>query len=78
MINPELKENDPALAEVVEQLLDRYDRQFDLTVTEDQATLAEGLHELGHHIATNGQHATVEIAHGPKGLTALNITIAPK
>lgn len=68
-INPILAENSPNLAEVIESLLRRYDRSFNLNKVQDQATLAEGMRELGEHVALNGKLAKLEIEHSSTGLT---------
>jgi len=78
MPNPELRETKPELADVVEQLEARYGRAFDLGEMADQATCAEGMQELGRHIARNSSQATISIGVGAKGITQVTITANPK
>ena len=78
MPNPELQENDPALAEVVDQLESMFHRSYNLSEMADAATLAEGLHQLGMHLAQNSQVANVSIGVGANGITSVSVTATPK
>jgi len=78
MPNPELQDNDPALAEVVEQFEELYARSYNLTSMADAATLAEALHQLGLHLAHNSQNANLSIGVGGHGITSVNVIATPK
>lgn len=75
-LNPELVENDPQLAEIVEQIISRYDRSFDFSNLADQSTFAEAMHELGQHLALNKAKGQISISHGSKGINGLSINVS--
>lgn len=77
-ISPVLKEEQPELAEVIEQIMRRFDRSYDLSQMEDASTLAEGLHEIGGHIALNGARASVSIDVGGQGIVSISVNVTPK
>ena len=76
-VNPELSADDERLAQVVESFLNRFSRTFDLAKVEHRATLAEACHEIGHHIAGGSTTATLQLQHGPKGVTGFTVTCNP-
>ncbi len=77
MSNPELKENDPELAALIESLESRFHRNYDLSKVEHQAILAEGSHEIGEHIARNSASASLQVGTGANGVVSLTITCTP-
>ncbi len=77
MVNPELKENDPELAKLIESFEGRFHRNFDLSNVEHAATLAEGCREIGDHIARNSSSATLQVGTGADGVVSLTVTCSP-
>lgn len=78
MPNPILLENNPQLAELIQSLLDRFEGHYDLQKVEDQATLAEGLREIGAHIARNGKTASLKVVVGDDGVRTLTVQTIPR
>ncbi len=77
MSNPELKENEPELAALIESFESRFQRNFDLSNVEHAADLAEGCREIGEHIARNSSSASLQVGTGANGVVSLTITCNP-
>lgn len=72
-----LKENKPAIAELVEQWQAKYNRTFDLKDPAEQATFYEGLVELGRHIAAASDSANLNVQVSVQGVSGLKVTAVP-
>ena len=77
MINPEIKENDPELASLIESFEGRFQRNYELSNVEHAATLAEGCREIGEHIARNSSSAILQVGVGADGVVSLTVTCNP-
>ena len=72
-----LKQNKPAVAELVEQWRAKYNKTFDLTDPSQQADFYEGLVELGRHMASASVFGTLNAEVSVDGVCGLTITARP-
>ena len=72
-----LKQNKPAVAELIEQWRAKYNKTFDLTDPAEQADFYEGLVELGRHVASVSIFATLDIKVSIDGVSGLTVTAKP-
>ena len=77
MLNPELIERHPELAQEIEQLQSIFDRVYDFSSHEDQATFAEGMRTLGRHVAVNSVQGRLSIGVGTNGVVSVSVTATP-
>ncbi len=55
-----LDQNNPAVAEFVESWRNMFEKSYDFSKTEDQATFYEGVMQMAKHVATTNATATLK------------------
>jgi hypothetical protein len=73
-----LKEKNPSMAAYIEAWRNRYQRSYDFSKTEDQATFYEGLVEMGKHVPINSGLASIELKVNSEGVESLTFATTPK
>lgn len=66
-----LKEKNPAVAEFLELWISKYQKNYDLSKPEEQATFYEGMLEIARFIAKNNQSAFLRCTPCSSGLSEL-------
>ena len=77
MLNPELRESQPELAEVIDSLTSRFQRSYDFSRIDHQADFSEACHEIGMHIARLSQTGSIKIEVGARGVVGLAVNCSP-
>jgi hypothetical protein len=73
-----LREKKPEVAEFIQQWRKRYQRNYSLNETAEQANLYEALVEIARHLASGSKSAKVSLTVNNDGVDGLQITVCPK
>ena len=72
-----LREHKPDVADFVDRWCAKYQRSYDFTNKEDQATFYEGMVELGRHIPMHNGTASLGISVSVQGVSGVQVHVAP-
>lgn len=76
-MNPELIEKKPEYAQVVQDLLNQFERGYDLTKQGEQATLVEGAKQLAIIAVTGSVSGNLSVEVGSDGIRRIIISTVP-
>jgi hypothetical protein len=73
-----IKAKNANLGQWIEQWKKRYEKKYNFSDTNDQATFYEGITEMAKHIAHASNGASLSLVLNPEGVTTVYVSATPK